>query len=342
MRVCLLTRYFDTSRKEGVGIGRVSGEILRGLVKRGISIRTVYTKGTGLYSYFFYTTFEIPFRMGDGFDIYHALTPMEGIWLPRDKSIVTFHDLFQITNPERVGGGMGYNYWKKLIGTTYFKYACLLASKAKRVVCVSGDTRSNVVKHLRVSDKKIKIIKSGIPSFLRPESKKNNVLSIGYLGMLDKRKRVDLLIQAFLDSKIDAKLTIAGSGLDEGILKQMALGYDKIKFLGAIDDRDLNSFYNSLDLFVFPTWLEGYGLPIVEAMACKKPVIVLLDALIPSEVKARCAVVDSLDNLFRDESYMSNKIKEVNLEDNYKFAKEHDWDKAIDKYLEVYQEVIDG
>ena len=48
---------------------------------------------------------------------------------------------------------------------------------------------------------------------------------------------------------------------------------------------NMNDFYNSLDLFVFPTSIEGYGMPIVEAMACGKPVITLEDAEIPSNLR---------------------------------------------------------
>jgi glycosyltransferase involved in cell wall biosynthesis len=342
MKVCLLTRYFSTNRKEGVGIGRVSSEILKGLVKRKINIRTIQTNGSGLYSYFFYTAAEVPFRIRNGFDIFHALTPMEGIWLPKDKSIVTYHDLFQITNPDRLGGGMGYNPAKRLIGTKYFELACRVSSRAKRLVCVSEQTKSNVVRFLKVPEDKIRVIKSGIPKVLSPENKKDKTFRIGYLGMLDRRKRVNLLIDAFINSKIDADLVIGGGGLDEGILKERSKLNTRIKFLGSIQEEYLNKFYNSLDLFVFPTWLEGYGLPMVEAMACKKPIIVLHDALIPDEVKNRCIIIDNLEALFKNTNQLLNKIKEVDLESNYKFAKEHDWDKAVDQYIKVYQEIIDN
>ncbi|WP_225370026.1 glycosyltransferase [Methanobrevibacter arboriphilus] len=58
-------------------------------------------------------------------------------------------------------------------------------------------------------------------------------------------------------------------------------------FLGFISDEDMVDFYNSLDVFVFPTIMEGYGMPIVEAMACGKPVITLEDAYIPHDIKKK-------------------------------------------------------
>ena len=69
---------------------------------------------------------------------------------------------------------------------------------------------------------------------------------------------------------------------------------DLINYLD-IDDSKLGDFNNYLDVFVFPTWLEGHGLPIVEAMACKKPVIVLHDARIPWEIEGRCIIVEELE-----------------------------------------------
>lgn len=167
MKVCLLTRYFSPNRKEGVGIGRVSQEILAGLTKEGVSVGKVSTSGDGLYSYFLYTLFLLKYKFNNGYDVYHALTPMEGMWIPKNKGIVTFHDLFQITNPERLGGGMGYSRWKHFVGTNYFALACKIASRARIVVCVSEQTKEDVIKYLRVPEDKIRVIRSGISRNLR-------------------------------------------------------------------------------------------------------------------------------------------------------------------------------
>jgi len=89
-----------------------------------------------------------------------------------------------------------------------------------------------------------------------------------------------------------------------------------------------------------PSWLEGYGLPIVEAMACKKPVIVLADSHIPWEIKSRCIIVENLELPLGNENYLSNLLLHTNTELNYHWAKSHNWDKSVDKYLELYREII--
>ena len=125
--------------------------------------------------------------------------------------------------------------------------------------------------------------------------------------------------------------------MDEDVLKKLAEGDSRIKFLGLIPDETLPDFYNSLDVFVFPTAIEGYGLPIVEAMACKKPVVVLDDAIIPWDVKRRCVIVDKLDYVLGNKEYLERICKGVDIEGNYTWAKEHDWDEAITQYEKLQE-----
>lgn len=339
MRVCLLTRFFTPSRREGVGIGRVSEEILKGLVKERVSVKTVSTAGDSVYSYFWYTLVQTRFRIPRDCDVYHALTPMESIWIPKGRSLVTFHDLLLVSNPERLGAGIGYSSWKHIIGTIYFELVCKVASRAKILVCVSEKTKADVVRYLKVPEEKVRVIRSGISKNLKPIRKTGNAFRIGYLGVLDKRKRVDLLIDSFKQSRIGGELVIAGRGLDESLLRRKAEEDVRIKFLGFVKGEDLCNFYNSLDVLVYPTWLEGYGLPIVEAMACKKPVVVLSDATIPLEVKSRCVIVENLDMVFENKDYLERLCKSVDIESNYMWAKEHDWDKCVDEYIKLYQEI---
>lgn len=337
MNICLLTRYFDLRNH---GLGRVSMEVRDGLVRKGHKVSTISTDGNSLYSYFLYTSMGIPLRLlGKNFDVYHAITPMEGMWLPKDKSVVTFHDLFQITDRDKLGSGIGYSKWKNLVGTKYFEFVVNVAKRCRRVVAVSEKTKEDLVKFLGVPESKIRVIRSGIYPQLEPEPKSDNKFRIGYMGQLDRRKRVNILIDAFKKSKLD-ELVLAGGGVDEEPLRTLAGGDKRIKFVGIITEKH-EDFYNSLDVFILPTWLEGYGLPIVEAMACKKPVIVLGDAKIPWEVKRRCIIVDKLDYVLGNKEYLERICKGVDIEDNYKWAKSHTWEKTVDEYIKVYEEVIE-
>ena len=97
---------------------------------------------------------------------------------------------------------------------------------------------------------------------------------------------------------------------------------------------------------MFPTAIEGYGLPPVEAMACKVPVVVLGDAIIPWEVKSRCVQVADLNyallimsSIVTRNGQLLDLNQLVDIEDNYRFAMTHDWDSTMSKYLELYEAV---
>ncbi len=77
----------------------------------------------------------------------------------------------------------------------------------------------------------------------------------------------------------------------------------------------------------------------VEAMSCRKPVMVLSDAIIPNEVKSRCAVVENFTDALNNVAYLESLPKLVKCDDNYRFAKEHDWDKCVEAHIKLYQEI---
>ena len=114
MNICLLTRYFDF---RGTGVTRIALEVANRLQQRGHNIHRISTNGKNLYSYFLYTAITIPLVMPRRrIDAYHALATLEAMWLPKDRSVATFLDLFTTTNPERAGAGMGYDKWKLAVG----------------------------------------------------------------------------------------------------------------------------------------------------------------------------------------------------------------------------------
>lgn len=336
MEVLLATRYMDF---RNAGIGRVSSSILKGLSKRGFEPHWISTEGSSLYSYFYYTLVELPLHMASlgKFDIYHALTPMEGIWMPKKKTVVTFYDFIPITDLGKAGSGLNASNWVGKVGQEYFRFACRIVSKASGIACISQQTKDELVTLFKVKPERAKVIRLGISEDLIPKPKKDKTLRIGYLGQLDRRKRVDILVSAFHKSKLDAELTIGGIGPDRQALEFIADEDPRIKFLGLVPDLDLPDFYNSLDILAFPTGVEGYGLPIIEAMACGKPVVVLWDAKIPWEVKQGCFMTDNLGQfLIKDLEW---SIAHNKTEDNLEFARKHNWDSCVEEYIKLYKEV---
>jgi glycosyltransferase involved in cell wall biosynthesis len=334
MKICILARTVNLSAG---GVGRFPKELTRNLEQRGHEVKVVALESKGLYKYFLDSFVLNRLKIPPYFNIYHSVSPMEAFSLPHFRSVSTILDIATITHPEMLGAGLD-SPCKMKLGRRIFRQGVLTALKATKVTCISEDTKTEVERVFGYN-RLLEVIKLGIREDLEPRPRTSKEFTIGYLGQLDPRKRLDTLIEAFKVSRAD-KLIIGGKGRSETYLK--TLGDDRVLFKGYVIDEDLRDFYTSLDLFVFPSKIEGYGLPIVEAMACKIPVIVMQDSIIPWELKSRCIIVDDLRYVLGNKKYLLARINAMDLQSNYEFAKSHSWDKCTDEYLKVYKDVLDG
>jgi len=339
MRICLLSRFFDL---RNAGIGRYSMELLRGLREQGLEVRTVSQDGgiplgEGRMKYLVYTAFEIRFKIPSS-DIYHACTPMETIHAPKPLTVF-FHDFIPMLYSREVETHYASGFLEKFRRwfDNYFRMACSIAvKKADALITQSEHTKRELIREFGVEEDDVRVIRHGIRPDLKPRPKIDDTFRVGTLSYLDPRKRIDLLIKAFLEADVDGELVIAGTGIDYPRLKALARGNPKVKFLGFVPDEKLVDFYNSLDVFVFPTKVEGYGLPAVEAMACKKPVVTLSDSIIPSDVKDRTIVVEDITEWLRNPDFSG-----INLNENYKFAKSHSWERCVKEHIKVFQKILE-
>ena len=100
MRIAFFTRFFN-SRNGGIGV--YSKNLLRELLRRGHEIDLVATTWRSAAGYFLYTLIDMRFRIPKGVEVYHALSPAEAIYLPKERSVVTFHDLIPLLPEYRNG-----------------------------------------------------------------------------------------------------------------------------------------------------------------------------------------------------------------------------------------------
>jgi len=337
MNVCLVGNIFGS---EGAGIGNYSQWVFESLKTfPNLNISTVSIKDSNINSIirnqflhqFIYNNIEIPFLLPES-DIYHALYPAASARLNKKKSVVTVHDLnilkpnFKFFNSSLMNRALKFSFNQSM------KYAI-----KSKIITISEETKYDINKFYQVNLENITVIRIPIGLNLFPMDKKENTYNIGVLGRLAKDKRVDILIKSFLKANIlNSNLLIGGTGPEEEKLKKIAKNDERIKFLGFIPNEKVNDFYNSLDVFVFPTQTEGYGLPIVEAMMCAKPVVTLDDANIPFDIKNRTHI-SSIQNLAND---LKNKNFKCDIDSNLNFAKkEHSIKKFGKKMVEVYESI---
>lgn len=333
MRICLISRYMNL---RGAGIGRVASRLHEGLTARGHDVRVVHD-GASLAAYWWFSVARKPFLLPRDVDVYHALSPIESLWLPEHKSVVTVHDLFPVMYPMFQGAGIGEDKAVQWLSGEFFAHCLFKSSLCAAVAANSTMTASQYIRYVDGLKGRVDVIYLGIARELMPmHHPRANRMRFGYLGQLDRRKRVDVLIRAFHESKIDATLLIAGTGRDDDLLRKLAAGDDRITFMGFLPDNKLPLFYNSLTVFILPSYMEGWGLPAVEAMACGTPVAILNDTVMPYEVREKCVEVRDLRKWFDELQVMREAPERDKWVD---WAMSHTWERCVDEYEKVYRSV---
>ena len=335
MKICLISRY---ATLKGAGIGRTASRMYEGLQARGHDVAMIHD-GNSLAAYWWYSVARKPFMLPRGRDVYHALSPVESLWLPEDKAIVSVHDLFPVLYGQLQGAGVGKSTIKQRIAGEFFAHCLFKSAICAQTVCNSTLTSTQLIRFTGGLCHHTQVIYWGISSDLYPtHHMRAKRPRIGYLGQLDRRKRVDVLITAFRKSAINADLMIAGTGPDSNQLKELAGDDPRITFLGFLPDSKLRVFYSSLTALVLPSYMEGWGLPAVEAMACGVPVVVLEDVIMPFEIRLKCHETFDLSVWFNalDDGMVLERNEYVD------WARSHTWDRCITQYENVYREVANG
>jgi len=214
-------------------------------------------------------------------DIYHGLSNElpKGINSNTTKTVVTIHDLIFLRFPKLYKPADRFIYNKK------FRYAC---QKADKIIAISKQTKHDIIRYYKINPEKIEVVyQSCDPIYYKKCSsqkkelvrKKYNLPSqyILNVGTVEKRKNILSAIKAIKFGKINTPLVIVGRKtsyqkeidrfIDENNLK------NKIIFIENVDFLDLPAIYQMSCLFVYPSIFEGFGIPIIEAINSKVPVI---------------------------------------------------------------------
>lgn len=286
-------------------------------------------------------------------DIYHV--PQNGIGMPQRKScsyISTIHDLIPYIMPETVGKG----YLKRFI--TAMPY---IVQNSDTIITVSEFSKKDIMRIFNVDEEKIKVTPLAAEEYFKPidretakfflKSKYNiDTNYILYVGGFSSRKNVRSLLIAY--SRIyeslskDYKILILGSASDQHsylmtLCESLNIS-DKVIFTGYVPYEDLPYFYNSCSVFVYPSLYEGFGLPPLEAMSCRVPVITSNVSSIPEVVGDAALLINPFDT-----EELKNALEKV-LENpsisedlstrGYERSKLFNWEKTADSTLKIYEE----
>lgn len=212
-------------------------------------------------------------------EIYHGLSGEIPFGIPKNvKKVVTIHDLIFERYPNL------YSFFDRKIHFWKFKYA---AKKADLVIAISEQTKNDIIKFLKINPNKIKVIYQGCQdvfkkdfeeSFLKMVKEKYNLPEKFLLnvGTIEKRKNVLSILKAI--KNLDIPLIIIGKKtkdyfpMVEKYIIENAM-QDKVFFLKNLTPEELAACYQLAEVFVYPSIFEGFGIPIIEALYSKTPVI---------------------------------------------------------------------
>jgi len=267
-----------------------------------------------------------------------------------EKSIVTCHDIIP-------------HIFNEFKGTrkSLFDLSVKGMKKADKIIAVSKSTKRDLVAYLNFPEEKIDVIYESVnvdkfkPIENAREKLKEKNLDFGnkkiilYVGLDKPTKNIPTLIKAFYKLKKamnDVKLIKIGSYEWKSerikilnLIKHLNLEKD-VLFFENVSEEILPLFYNASDVFVFPSLYEGFGLPVLEAMACGCPVIASNKASIPEVVGDAGILVEpdeddlfnSMFNLLKDEN-LRKELSKKGLEQAKKFSLE----KECEETLKIYE-----
>ncbi|GAA0116802.1 glycosyltransferase family 4 protein [Clostridium senegalense] len=305
----------------------------------------------------FFQDYFFPYDLkNQNIDLYHV--PQNGIGLSSSincKKIVTIHDLIPYIMPETVGRGYLLKFLKEMPN---------IIDTSQGIITVSEFSKRDILKFFPIDENKIFVTPLAADAKYKPLDKiicknilkeKYNISKkfLLYLGGFSERKNVKSLITSF--SKIyndlddDYNLVIVGSYKDESQylvkLRDSLDMNDKIIFTGFVPDEDLPIFYNGCEIFVYPSLYEGFGLPPLEAMNCKTPVITSNLTSIPEVVGDGGILIDpynsdklgdAIGNLLSNET-----LKNYYAEKGFERAQNFSWENTAKNTLNIYKTVYE-
>jgi len=223
-------------------------------------------------------------------DVYHGVLNVVPLLCPV-PSVVTIHDLSAFLFPQTF----------RRVNRVYTQWAIRVACRrATRILAVSEATKSELVRWLGVAPERVVVTydaceerfapsdPTAIEAFRRRAGLPERFIL--FVSTLEPRKNVPTLLDAYarIAASTDAPLIIGGSKgwLYEPIFAKVeALGLsDRVRFVGFIDGADLPLWYAAATVFTLPSLYEGFGMPLLEAMACGTPVVTTTSSSLPEVV----------------------------------------------------------
>ena len=275
-------------------------------------------------------------------DLFHASD-----WThPRLKvpTVTTVHDLVFLKYPQTL---------PSLIVKTQTRRLQRVIKFADHIIADSMSTKNDLVKTYQLNPDKISVIYLAHADHFKPQPKTEidrvktkYHLQSPYLLSLntqEPRKNLQKVIEAFkayliAHPKTDLELVLVGR---HGWGEKLTSNHPQIKFLGFVSDQDLPALYSGAQAFIYPSLYEGFGLPVLEAMACGTPVITSNLSSLP-EVTGEAGILINPQDVFELRDAIQKAITRHDFlsQQSLQQARQFSWQKTAQQTLSVYEKII--
>jgi glycosyltransferase involved in cell wall biosynthesis len=267
-------------------------------------------------------------------------------------TVLTIHDVTCLSHPQ----------FHSRFNRLYQRVALpVIARRATRIMADSKSTATEIERLLHVDRKKIDVVYPGIRTdIFRPQDRRKAQVEVAgvigtnapyvlALGTLEPRKNLATLLHSFarIAGDIPHDLVLVGkSGWGDTRLNELAEKFGirgRVRFTGFVADELLPALYSGADVFVFPSHYEGFGFPVLEAMACGAPVVCSDNSSLP-EVGGDKALYASAAEPDLFAAHIRRIIGEPNLSAKLRaggqvHAAAWTWNRTTDEVIEVYRRV---
>ena len=290
-------------------------------------------------------------------DLYHSTHYVLPAWVS-SKVVVTIHDIIHLLYPEFLPSNFAFLYAQRMIRRSL--------TRGDRIVSVSQSTKNDLTQHFDVDGRKIEVIHNGVDDAFRQrlstEDLQRWLRDLGipqpyllFVGNPAKpHKNLDTVVQAYARARrmaqFDAPLICVGSRQGSEFKIRARAEYlgigDKVRLLGHVAQEALPAIYQGATLFLYPTLYEGYGLPVIEAMASGVAVITSNTSALKEISEGYALLVDplDLDGIAKAIASLmgSPERRAAFAERGIRRAEDFRWDEMARKTLDIYMSVIEG
>jgi glycosyltransferase involved in cell wall biosynthesis len=261
-----------------------------------------------------------------GVDVLHCPT-MRAPLRSKLPLAVTIHDVAVLRHPE------AFNGWTRRYSA---KTLPRVAEAAGAIVVGSAFSRDELLELLPVDESKVRVIPYGVGPPFTPEGRAADGDYVLAVSTLEPRKNFDRLVEGFLRSGFDGlELRVVGAEGWGGV----GVDGDRIRHLEGVDDEELARLYRGAVAVVYVSLYEGFGLPVLEAMACGTPVVAPAGRPYDEFSQGIAFEVDPLD-VDSIAAGIQRAVASGSQPVGVRRAADFTWERAVRSHVELYEELV--